>query len=588
MVPVRDIESTVEEEFYTARINVSIPLKAGGVVRANVYLPKTSSGVSAWPALATYGPYGKDIHYKDFWLKCYVDLPEEQRGPHCAWEVPNPDYWCKLGYAIVRVDERGTGQSPGFLDTMSRGTSECFFDAIEWMAEQDWCTGKVGLLGISYFAGTQWRVAARKPKGLACIIPWEGMADYYRDRVRHGGILSAGFIKFWWDRQVVTNQYGLGGRAERNWGPDPIEGVLSEDKLVQNRQDQTIDTLKYRFRDEDYYASKEFNLADIEVPLLSVANWGGILLHLRGNVLGYMGAGSKNKYIRFITGRHDLPFYLPQGVELQKSFLDAYLKDEDPSGWKTGKQSPVSITLRKGDKSFNNWEQELTFPHRDEKEWPIARTTYDKYHLQSDLRLAKTPQTTTSDIKWTAPDFSQSAVQFKTAPMEEETEFTGHPTARLSVSCTAKEGGGSPSDIDLFVTLRHFSADGKEIFYTGTAGDNVPLCKGWLRCSLRKLDPDVPYEPEIPHMPRRRYFESDVQLLQAGKVYTVDVEIWPTSVVVEEGGWLVFEVAAGDTQGSGLFLHSSREDRSEEVFGGYNHINFGEEYENYLVLPRIP
>lgn len=57
---------------------------------------------------------------------------------------------------------------------MSNQTSSDFAECIEWAAEQSWCTGKVGLLGISYFGGSQWRVAARRPKGLACIIPWEG------------------------------------------------------------------------------------------------------------------------------------------------------------------------------------------------------------------------------------------------------------------------------------------------------------------------------------------------------------------------------------------------------------------------------
>lgn len=98
----------------------------------------------------------------------------KQKSTDSAWEVPDPLYWTSHGYAIVRADERGTGQSPGLLDTMSRGTSECFVDVIEWAAVQPWCNGKVGLLGISYYAGTQWRVAARRPKGLAAIIPWEG------------------------------------------------------------------------------------------------------------------------------------------------------------------------------------------------------------------------------------------------------------------------------------------------------------------------------------------------------------------------------------------------------------------------------
>jgi predicted acyl esterase len=99
------------------------------------------------------------------------------------------------------------------------------------------------------------------------------MSDYYRDRVRHGGILSNTFISRWWNNQVVTNQYGRPGRAAAGWGEDTLEGDLPEDVLIKNRQDQTIDTAKFRYLDEDYYASKDFDLADIKVPLLSVANW---------------------------------------------------------------------------------------------------------------------------------------------------------------------------------------------------------------------------------------------------------------------------------------------------------------------------
>ncbi|KIM97326.1 hypothetical protein OIDMADRAFT_130563, partial [Oidiodendron maius Zn] len=270
-----------------------------------------------FPVLVTYGPYGKDIPYDKFFSGSFNEVNPEHRSKYSAWETPDPVYWTARGYIILRADERGLGQSPGFLDTMSRGTSECFFDVVEWAAEQKWSTGKVGLLGISYYAGSQWRVAARRPKGLAAIIPWEGMSDYYRDRCRHGGILSNKFISFWWNRQVLVNQYGLPGRSKLTFpadGPgargqeDTIEGDLSADALSKNRHDQTEDNVVNRFRDDAYYASKEFNLEDIEVPLLSVANWGGINLHLRGNVEGYTWAGSKFKYLRFITGRHDLPF----------------------------------------------------------------------------------------------------------------------------------------------------------------------------------------------------------------------------------------------------------------------------------------
>ena len=57
---------------------------------------------------------------------------------------------------------------------MSANTADGFFDVVEWCAEQSWSSGKVGLLGVSYYAGSQWRAAAKQPRGLAAIVPWEG------------------------------------------------------------------------------------------------------------------------------------------------------------------------------------------------------------------------------------------------------------------------------------------------------------------------------------------------------------------------------------------------------------------------------
>lgn len=503
------------------------------------------------------------IPFHSFHPNSFSEVNPEQRSEHSAWETPDPNFWTKHGYAVVRADERGTGQSIGKLDTMSRGTSEAFFDVVEWAADQPWSTGKVGLLGISYYAGSQWRVAARQPKGLACIIPWEGMSDYYRDRCRHGGILSNAFIKFWWDRQVVSNQYGRPGRAARNWGPDTIEGDLPEEELEKNRQDQTIDNANNQFRDDIYYASKEYSQSDIQVPLLSVANWGGILLHLRGNVEGYTHAGSQNKYLRFIVGRHDLPFYYTEEVEVQRSFLDAFLKGDDRIGWSTGEAPKVDIVLRKGDVGFNNAEAEKQFPRRIENEWPIARTQYTKYYLTSNKELVTEPPQEPRPVKLSYRALGNlddpQVIQFVTPAFEKETEITGHIVAHLNVSMSADPGLSTPRDIDLFLTLRHISPEGKEVFYTGTAGDPVPLCKGWLRVSLRKVNKEHPRNR--PWLPHRDYFSTDVQPVIPGEIYPVDVEVWPTNVVVGKGGKIILEVSSGDTQGSGIFKHDSPIDR---------------------------
>jgi predicted acyl esterase len=445
---------------------------------------------------------------------------------------------------------------------MSRGTSEAFYEVIEWCAEQTWSSGKVGLLGISYYAGSQWRVAARNPKGLAAIIPWEGMSDYYRDRCRHGGILSNAFIRFWWNRQVITNQYGRPGRKASNWGPDTIEGDLSEQERAQNRRDQNQDNLENRFRDDEYYASKEYDMGDIKVPLLSVANWGGILLHLRGNVEGFVQAGSELKYLRFITGRHDLPFYYEEEVEIQRSFLDAFLKGDDRVGWSVkDKLPPVDLVLRKGDVGFNDAKAEKTYSRRTENEWPIARTQWTKYYLTPSQGLSTEQPCQKEKLTYRALGTldKPELIQFTTAPFEAETEITGNVVAHLNVSLTPEPAGPTPSDIDLFVTLRHISPAGKEVFYTGTAGDPVPLTKGWLRVSLRKVNTE--HYKHRPWLPWRDYYSTDVLPVVPGEVYGVDIEVWPTNVVVEKGGKLVFEVASGDTQGSGVFQHNDPSDR---------------------------
>lgn len=109
-------------------------------------------------------------------------------------------------------------------------------------------------------------------------------------------------------------------------GPECLEGVLTPEQLAANHTNQMVDNQVNRYLDQPYHASRTYDLADIQVPTLSVANLGGIMLHLRGNVLGYMYAGTTYKWLYFISGRHDLPFYLPHFVKLQKSCESIYIE----------------------------------------------------------------------------------------------------------------------------------------------------------------------------------------------------------------------------------------------------------------------
>ncbi len=329
----------------------------------------------------------------------------------------------------------------------------------------------------------------------------------------------------------------------------------------------------------------------IQVPVLSVGNWGGILLHLRGNIEGYMNVGATQKYLRLITGRHDLPFYTEENVQMQKSFLDAFLKGHDTEGWTTGKASRVNITLRKGNVGYNDAAAERQYETRLEEAWPLPRTRYIKHYLTPWNELTEGPLRVEKEfrVSYRAPGSLQEpeVANFTSKPFTDESEYTGHIVVHLNVSISTLPGALTvPSELDLFITVRHLDTEGKEIFYTGTIGDPVPITKGWLRVSLRKTaEHHLRHTPWHPH---REYYSTNVLPVTPGEVYAVDVEVWPTNVVVSPGHRLVLEVSSGDTQGAGLFEHNSETDRPLNKLLAENHIHFGPQYENWMLMPWIP
>jgi hypothetical protein len=121
--------------------------------------------------------------------------------------------------------------------------------------------------------------------------------------------------------------------------------------------------------------------------------------------MGFMKAGSKLKYLQCITGRHDLPFFYPEEVKTQKSFLDAFLKGVDDRGWSVpGKVPQVDLRLRAGNPGHNDAEAEIaSFPQRVESEWPLKRTQYTKYHLSSSQALSTTKDDTSGTVRYEAP-----------------------------------------------------------------------------------------------------------------------------------------------------------------------------------------
>ena len=573
----RDIRNGMQIDW-----DASIEMDDGIVLRADVFRPV---GEGKYPVILSYGPYAKGLSfqegYKGNWSRLVKSAPEVLRGSsnkYQNWELVDPEKWVPDGYACVRVDSRGAGRSPGFLDVWSPRETLDLYQCIEWAGTQSWSNGKVGINGISYYAMNQWTVGALRPPHLAALCIWEGSSDYYRELGRHGGILSD-FLNSWHPRQVASVQHGVGSRGAKSVVTGELvagPGTLPEAELAGRRADTPGEVKRRRLYDK-YYAARTADFEQIEAPLLSAGNWGGMGLHTRGNFEGFLRAGSKQKWLEIHGDTHFTHFYSSYGETLQKRFFGHFLKGEQ-TGW--DRQPRVSLNIRHPNE---------TFVLRAEDEWPIARTRWTKYYLQPE-ELTLTPQlpavNTTLQYLTTG-----DGLTFRTPPMAKSIEITGPIAAKLWLS-------SQTTDADLFLALRLFDPDGTEITFIGSNDPRVPVGLGWLRASHRKLDParSLPYRPWHTH--------DDEWPLQPGEPVELDIEIWPTSIVVPAGYRLALQVSGKDYEvdgrdialpnapypmkGVGPFLHIDPGDRPAAIFATRNMLHFAAGRQPYLLLPIIP
>ena len=561
--------------------DVPVPMDDGVVMRADVFLPLEDG---RYPVILTYGPYAKGLSFQDgnpgAWEHLTKNNPEVLEGSsniYQSWELVDPEKWVPDGYAVVRVDSRGTGRSPGFVDPWSPRETKDLYECIEWCGMQPWSSGKVGLNGISYYAMNAWQVATLEPPHLTAICAWEGACDYYREATHHGGIVSD-FLINWFPRAVHRSQHGCGERGMRSrvtselaCGPE----TLAEEELAAQRIDIEQWILDHPF-DDQAHRDRGADVSKVKVPLLSAANWGGQGLHTRGNFEGFVGAASTDKWLEAHGGAHWESFYTNYGMKLQKRFLGHFLKGED-TGW--DRQPRVLLQVRHVDR----------FVERPENEWPLARTQWTRFYLDpTDCSLRTRRPEANAPLSY---DTTGDGIMFLSPPLPEAMEITGPAAARLLVSSSTR-------DADVFLVLRVFTPDGREITFQGSNDLRTPIGLGWLRASHRKLDVErsLPYRPFHTH--------DEVQPLTPGKPVALDIEIWPTSIVIPKGYRLGLSVRGKDYHypgeplkiagfkysltGVGPFLHHHPKDRPAEVFGATNTLHFDAAEQPYVLLPVIP
>ncbi|MBO68605.1 MAG: hypothetical protein CL398_09870 [Acidiferrobacteraceae bacterium] len=226
-----------------------IPMRDGIELAADVYLPVQQSRPA--PAIVQSTPYDKSqsIFFKN-----------EAR------------FFQQRGYVFIVHDVRGRGKSEGCWRAFVNDGPDTY-DVIEWVACQDWCTGKVGTTGLSYAGWTQWAAAAEMPPHLTCMISTSAAGRWQQEIPYSNGVFQLYFG--WWVylvRRRITEMYGL---EEHDWETIlqtlPVSAIAKfinpvgktwQDMLDHDTLDSHWQSLRF---DERY--------GDINTPCLHVTGW---------------------------------------------------------------------------------------------------------------------------------------------------------------------------------------------------------------------------------------------------------------------------------------------------------------------------
>jgi putative CocE/NonD family hydrolase len=562
------------------RSNVVVPMADGTKLVADVYVPKAAAGVR-FPCLLEASAYRK-----------------ESRAAEAA------DYFPPRGFAFVELDLRGTGGSEGRFDGIhSVQEQRDGAAAVEWVAAQPWCNGKVGLFGGSWTGGNQFLIAAQRPPHLAAIAPQRAVtSDFYRDVWYVGGQLSLTFGATWAGAVQGFNAIG----ADPSSGPDAevaaqalADHTTTAEPLYEKYVEQPFDGPLYR------QSSMVDRFADVRVPVLNIEGWYDAFLtgHLRafssmlrlerdGRVPGpnFMMIGPWSH-----SETHALKH--PETTERLLGFYRHYLDGTPRPAWMDGPRLTYFEQHEARD-GAGVW--------RTAAGWPLPRTTYRRWYLQAGGRLdpARPPRgaapatylfepsaglTETASKWWDAfgppatdvdqrPDQAK-ALTWATAPLARDKTVTGPMVLSLDAATeplVVGAGVQEPTGLGQQLPPYHDTDWVAKLVDVAPDGSATLIQSGRLRASHRRLDPrrTVTQDGEV-IAPWQVHTREALEPPRPGVPLNYKIEIWPTAKRFAKGHRIGLALYSSDTPSWATLLKPARDTVFED-----------RERASYLLLPE--
>jgi putative CocE/NonD family hydrolase len=569
--------------------NSMVPMRDGVKLATDVYRPNEEG---SFPVLLARLPYNKDP--LDGLAQAAIDAVRA----------------VQQGYVVVVQDCRGRFASEGEFSPLVDEASDGV-DTIDWIIQQPWASGQVGMVGGSYLGLTQWLLAKEHPKALRAIAPAVTTSNYYQAPFRHqGGVLDLGCALSWSLgmvpeelqrrlRQGRASMQQMGAFMQLMGDPSALleHLPLVDQPLLREFAPFYLDWLNHPTYDAYWkrLAHSEF-YEQMTVPALNIGGWYD--LFLGGTLANYIGmkqrggSAAARAHQRLVIGpwSHinrtgmfpERTYGLTAGgivVDLdgmQLRWYDHWLKGEENG---VEQDKPVKLFVM----GLDQW--------RDEEDWPLPNTQFRPYYLHSagHAKSATGNGTLSTEVPADEPEdiylydprhpvpTTGGAILLSLAPVEGPRDQRA-VEAREDVLCYSTPVLEKPVEVTGPIELvLYISSSARDTDFTGKLVD---------------VSPDGRAEILTDGILRARYRESftEPKLLEPGQIYELHLDLWATSNLFKAGHRIRLEVSSSNfprfdrnTNTGGVIETETEQDFVPAV----NRIYHDGAHPSHLILPII-
>lgn len=573
--------------------NVQIPMRDGTITRADVYRLKDAP---PGPVILVRTPYSKEdiVHII---AEIFID----------------PFEMVREGYVWLVQDVRGRFASEGDFEPF-RNELEDGYDTVEWASVQSWSNGRVGMCGSSYVGMTQWLAATQNPPHLRCIVPTMTASNYHEGVSYRSGALDFGTSMFW--HLAVIGQHYLMREIEKgNASTEVLEKLAKAaenmDEILKSRPLRNISPLEAmpwlkNWYDHSSYneywksiAPKEYYQTMNNIAVFNIGAWFDIFLG--GTIENYIGMSQKENAMgsegnRLLIGPWSHAEFSGRFAEMDfglsasayaanlgvkvKRFIDFWLKDE-PNGLE--KEPPVEIFVM----GENKWKTAESFP--------LPETVWTKFYIHSGGTAntlngngyldSMIPQSEQEDVYLFDPRNPVPTVGGNTLLLGYNINYNVGPKDQRSVEqrsdvlCYTSESLTEPIEIIGQV---------KAVVYASSSAKDTD----WT-VKLVDVHPNGHAFYVMEGILRGRYHKSleQAELLEIGKVYQFEIDLWATAHVFKPGHRIRVEISSSNFPRYDVNTNTGGDiskDHREDIVQAVNKIYHTSEYPSHIILPVIP